>query len=88
MLLKPRHAPKTHTSGMKTKKGLQIQRKVYKSIQVYQWYIATKTILLPRDNASKVYPKLCQSTINAERLNQLAHFTATKVGTEGGFYRS
>lgn len=26
--------------------------------------------------------------INADRLSELAHFTATKVGTEGGFYIS
>ena len=55
---------------------------------MYQWYNATKKLLLPRDNASKVNPKLCQSIIKAEHLSQLAHFTATKVGTEGGFYRS
>ena len=52
---------------------------------MYQRYNDTNRLLLPRDNANKVYPKLCQSTINAEPLSQLAHFTATKVGTEGGF---
>lgn len=73
---------------MKTKKGIQNPRQVYKATQAYQRYSVTKRLLLPRDKASKVYPKLCQSTIKVERLNQLANFTAANVGTDGGFYRS
>lgn len=52
----------------------------------YQWYKATNRLFLPRDNARRVYPKLCQSITNAERLIQLANFTATSVGTDGGFW--
>jgi hypothetical protein len=48
-------------------------------------YKETKRLFLPRDSPSRVYPKLCQSMTNDEFLNQLAHFTATRVGTEGGF---
>lgn len=88
MLLKPKYAPKTYMPDMKTKKGIQNPRKVYKATQAYQRYSVTKRLLLPRDKASKVYPKLCQSTIKVERLNQLANFTAANVGTDGGFYRS
>lgn len=55
-------------------------------LERYQRYIATKRLPLPRDKPSRVYPKLCQSTMNAECLIQLAHFTATKVGTDGGFF--
>ena len=44
-------------------------------------------MFLPKDNASNVYPKLCQSTTNAARLHELAHLTAISVGTEGGFCR-
>lgn len=51
----------------------------------YHLYKETKRLFLPRDSPSRVYPKLCQSMINDEFLNQLAHFTATSVGTEGGF---
>ena len=54
----------------------------------YQQYTETKQLFLPRDKPSSVYPKLCQSIINAEFLSKLAHLTATKVGTEGGFYRN
>lgn len=51
----------------------------------YQRYTATKLLFLPRDRASKVWPKLCQSMINADRFRTLTHFTAINVGTEGGF---
>ena len=54
----------------------------------YQQYTETKQLFLQRDKPSSVYPKLCQSIINAEFLSELAHLTATRVGTEGGFYRS
>ncbi|KAF2591294.1 hypothetical protein F2Q70_00041624 [Brassica cretica] len=57
-------------------------------IYTYQRYKDTKTLFLPKDNASNVYPKLCQSTTNAARLHELAHLTATSVGTEGGFCRN
>ena len=44
----------------------------------YQRYTETKRLFLPRDKPSSVYPKLCQSIINAEFLSELAHLTATR----------
>jgi hypothetical protein len=63
------------------------QIETQKQINCYQRYTETKQLLLPRDKPSSVYPKLCQSITNAECLSELAHFTTTKVGTEGGFYK-
>lgn len=88
MFLKPKYAPKTYMPDMKKKKDIWNPRQVYKATQTYQRYSVTKRLLLPRDKASRVYPKLDQSTIKVERLNQLANFTAANVGTDGGFYRS
>lgn len=59
--------------------------KKFKMLNQYHLYKETKRLFLPRESPSKVYPKLCQSMTNDDFLNQLAHFTATKVGTEGGF---
>jgi hypothetical protein len=70
-----------------TKKGHHKQIETQKQINCYQRYTETKQLLLPRDKPSSVYPKLCQSITNAECLSELAHFTTTKVGTEGGFYK-
>lgn len=67
--------------------GHHKQTETQKQINCYQWYTETKQLLLPRDKPSNVYPKLCQSITNAECLSKLAHFTTTKVGTEGGFYK-
>lgn len=85
ILLNPKHRKATSAQL----KIVVLRKEICKcELYWYHRYIETKWLLLPRDKLSNVYPKLCQSTINADRLSELAHFTATKVGTEGGFYIS